>query len=127
MDMKKVIGLIVFVICLFGIYLIYNYIKPVDDTYKLYIKCNGHSEKYNIMIDDEINFATGDEKCALNLRVEDINRDYVKLNSGTFFYKLNGKDLIDNLTLSYDVYVSSGDNLTLVGHDKDARFEFSYK
>ena len=112
---------------LLGIFLIYNYIKPVDDTYKLYIKCNNHSEKYSVMINDEIKFATDDEKCALNLKVEDINRDYIKLNSNTFFYKINGRDLIDSLTLSYDVYVSSNSDLTLVGHDKDTRFEFSYK
>ena len=56
-----------------------------------------------------------------------INRDYIKLNSNTFFYKINGRDLIDSLTLSYDVYVSSNSDLTLVGHDKDTRFEFSYK
>ena len=79
------------------------------------------------MINYEIKFATDDEKCALNLKVEDINRDYIKLNSNTFFYKINGRDLIDSLTLSYDVYVSSNSDLTLVGHDKDTRFEFSYK
>ena len=68
-----------------------------------------------------------DEKCKLNLKVEDISRDYIKLNSNTFFYKINGRDLIDSLTLSYDVYVSSNSDLTLVGHDNDTRFEFSYK
>lgn len=125
--MKKVIKIIIVLLCCLGIFLIYNYIKPVDDTYKLYIKCNNHSEKYSVMINDEIKFATDDEKCALNLKVEDINRDYIKLNSNTFFYKINGRDLIDSLTLSYDVYVSSNSDLTLVGHDKDTRFKFSYK
>ena len=95
--MKKVIKIVIVLLCCLGIFLIYNYIKPVDDTYKL------------------------------NLKVEDINRDYIKLNSNTFFYKINGRDLIDSLTLSYDVYVSSNSDLTLVGHDKDTRFEFSYK
>ena len=125
--MKKVIKIVIVLLCFLGVFLVYNYIKPVDDTYKLYIKCNNHSESYSVMINDDIKFATDDEKCKLNLKVEDINRDYIKLNSNTFFYKINGRDLIDSLTLSYDVYVSSDSDLTLVGHDKDTRFEFSYK
>ena len=125
--MKKFIKIVIILLCFLGVFLVYNYIKPVDDTYKLYIKCNNHSEKYSVMINDEIKFATDDEKCALTLKVEDINRNYIKLNSNTFFYKINGRNLIDSLTLSYDVYVYSDSDLTLVGHDKDTRFEFSYK
>lgn len=125
--MKKVIKIVIVLLCFLGVFLVYNYIKPVDDTYKLHIKCNNHSESYSVMINDDIKFATSDEKCKLNLKVEDISRNYIKLNSNTFFYKINGRDLIDSLTLSYDVYVSSDSDLTLVGHDKDTRFEFSYK
>ena len=78
--MKKVIKIIIVLLCFLGVFLIYNYIKPVDDTYKLYIKCNNYSESYRVMINDEIKFATDDEKCKLNLKVEDIFYAFCKEN-----------------------------------------------
>lgn len=125
--MKKFISLFVVLLGIFGIVLIYKYTRPIDDTKKLFIKCNGISEKYDVMINDIIEFASDSDVCKLNLEVENIDRDFIKINSNTYFYKMNGKGELDKLTLSYDVYVSSDDSLYLIGHDKETRFEFCYK
>ena len=42
--MKKVIKIVIVLLCCLGVFLIYNYIKPVDDTYKLYIVFNDDSK-----------------------------------------------------------------------------------
>lgn len=125
--MKKFISLFIVLLGIFGIYLIYKYTRPIDDTKMLYIKCNGVSEKYDVMINDRIEFASGSDSCKLSLEIENIDRDFIKINSNTFFYKMDGKGELDKLTLSYDVYVSSDDSINLIGHDKETRFEFSYK
>ncbi len=123
--MKKFISLFITLLCIFGVFLIYKYTRPIDDTKRLIIKCNGYTEKYDVMINKEIEFAS--DSCKLNLKIENIDRDFIKINSETYFYKMDGKGNIDKLTLSYDVYISSDESINLIGHDKETKFEFSYK
>lgn len=125
--MKKVIlyGAVLVVILIFGC--IFYYTRPIDDTKMLHISCNDFKQEYDVMINDEIKFADGDSKCGIDLKVVNIDRGFIKLNSKTFFYKVNGDETIDKLTLDYDVYVPSDGNIILVGHDKETRFEFSFK
>lgn len=125
--MKKIFTLFLVLFGILGVVLIYKYTRPIDDTKMLYIKCNGITEKYDVMINDKIEFASNNDSCKLNLEVKNIDRDFIKVNSNTYFYKINGNNEIEKLTLSYDVYVSSDESVKLIGHDKETVFEFSYK
>lgn len=125
--MKKIFTLFFILLGILGVFLIYKYIEPIDDTKKFIIKCNGITEKYDVMINDVIEFAAGNSECNLKLEVENIDRDFIKVNSDTYFYKINGNNEIEKLTLSYDVYVSSDEFIKLIGHDKETVFEFGYK
>lgn len=125
--MKKFI-MIVMILIVIGIFIgIFYFTKPIDDTKKLYVKCNDFEEVYEVMISNEIKFADNDSKCKLELEVVNIDRGFIKLNSKTYFYKVNGDKEIDRLTLDYDVYVPSDGTVTLVGHDRETRFEFSFR
>lgn len=126
MKKKIIIGIMVLVII--GIFVsIFYFTRPIDDTKRLYVKCNDFKEEYDVMIGDEIKFAESDAKCKLEFEVVNIDRGFIKLNSKTYFYKINGDKEIDRLTLDYDVYVPTDSSVILVGHDRETRFEFSFK
>lgn len=125
--MKKYAGFILGFLVIIIVILLYIYTRPIDDSRKLTIKCEGESQSYELFIGDNIEYSDKNSKCYINLNVENIDRDYIKLNSKTFFYKYDIDGKLDKQTLSYDVYVSSGNKLELIGHDGNTKYTFIYK
>lgn len=123
--MKVFIRVVLFVLFCLGIYVLFDYIKPVDATMNLYISCNNYSKKYDVFVGDKFDF--GNESCFADFEILDINNNYIKLRSSKYFFKTKTDGGYDNHILSYDVYVPSDGNVVLIGSDKKTIFEFSFK
>ena len=110
MTVKKVkkILLIIIPVLLIAllIYVAFKEITPLDDTKKLYINCGSTHENYDVLTGNKISFAPNDEKCKLNLEIRDVERNFVKLNSTLYLYKMDGNNNI------IDRNVNELDNVT---------------
>jgi uncharacterized protein YxeA len=126
--MKKFLKIIIPIIIICVIcFLAFRKIEPVDDTKKFYVSCNSINSSYEIFSGTEIKFAQKDSKCKLNLKVENVDRTYLKVKSETFLMHLDGNGKIDENTVSKDIFVLPTEKLTLYSQDKSTKFEFEYK
>ena len=76
---------------------------------------------------NKISFAPNDEKCKLNLEIRDVERNFVKLNSTLYLYKMDGNNNIIDSSLSNEIYLNPNEHLILYSMDKTTKFEFNYK
>ena len=131
MTVKKVkkILLIIIPVLLIAllIYVAFKEITPLDDTKKLYINCGSTHENYDVLTGNKISFAPNDEKCKLNLEIRDVERNFVKLNSTLYLYKMDGNNNIIDSSLSNEIYLNPNEHLVLYSMDKTTKFEFNYK
>lgn len=130
--MKKKIKVILFVslivlVSAVVVYMAFREITPLDDTNSLYIKCNNYSEKYEVYNGKKIEFATNDDKCKLNLEIRNIERNYIKLNSSFYLYKIDNSNKVVDGSLSNEIFINPKEELVLYAMDKETKFTFSYK
>ncbi len=128
---KKIKGILIvsliILVCFLVIYKAFEEITPLDDTNSLYIKCNDHSEKYEAYNGKKIEFAPDDSKCKLNLEIRNIERNYIKLNSTFYLYKIDNNNKVIDGSLSNEIFINPKEEQILYAMDKETKFIFSYK
>lgn len=98
-----------------------------DDTNKLVISCGKNRHSYSIITSDKISFAENDDSCKMNIEVRNVDRNFIKLKTSSYFYQKDSNDEIINETISRDIYVTPNEKLVLYSKDKNIKFEFEYK
>ena len=84
------------------VYFAFKKVEPIDDTKKLYIACNKITDNYDIYSGTDIAFASKDNKCKINMTIENVDRNYLKIKADIFLLKLDGNGKIDENTISKD-------------------------
>ena len=128
--MKKNIKFIIIgLIIALAIGFVFNVFRDTsyDDTNKLVISCGKNHHSYSIITSDKISFAENDDSCKMNIEVRNVDRNFIKLKTSSYFYQKDSNDEIINETISRDIYVTPNEKLVLYSKDKNIKFEFEYK
>ena len=120
-----IIGLIIVLAIGFVFYVFRD--ASYDDTNKLVISCGKNHHSYSIITSDKISFAENDDSCKMNIEVRNVDRNFIKLKTSSYFYQKDSNDEIINETISRDIYVTPNEKLVLYSKDKNIKFEFEYK
>ena len=129
--MKKIVKilLIIMILLVAGgiVYYVFREITPLDDTKKLYISCNNHTESYDILSGTKIEFAKNIDKCKLSIEVRNVERNFLKLKTASYLYGSNSENKINDNGLFNEIYIESNKDLLVFALDKETKFEFQYK
>lgn len=105
----------------------FNVFDSTNHEKKLYIHCNDLNEKYEVYNNQEIHFNNSSDVCKLNLEVRNIERNFIKLNSTLYLYKVDTNMKVIDGSLSNEIYVEPNNKLVLLSMDKKTKFVFEYR
>lgn len=126
--MKKVLKILIPLLIIGGIiFYVFREIKPIDDTKKLYIECNKNSDNYDVISGNKLKFSKEKDACYLDIKVMNVDKDYLKLSVSKFLYSLDGNGKIDEDAISKNVIIIVNEPLVQYTYDKKTKFTFEYK
>lgn len=123
---KIVLILVIVILIIYVLQKSFNIFEGEKEK-ELYISCNNISDSYEVYNNEKIHFASSDDKCKLNLEVRNIDRNFIKLNSTLYLYKVDKNMEVTDGSLSNEIFVAPNDKLILLSMDKNTRFIFEYK
>lgn len=123
---KIVLILVIVILIIYVLQKSFNIFEGEKEK-ELYISCNNISDSYEVYNNEKIHFASSDDKCKLNLEVRNIDRNFIKLNSTLYLYKVDKNMEVTDGSLSNEIFVAPNDKLILLSMDKNTKFIFEYK
>lgn len=123
---KIVLILVIVILIIYVLQKSFNIFEGEKEK-ELYISCNNISNSYEVYNNEKIHFASSDDKCKLNLEVRNIDRNFIKLNSTLYLYKVDKNMEVTDGSLSNEIFVAPNDKLILLSMDKNTKFIFEYK